>query len=161
VRGTTPDTLGGGVVIQPTDEQRAADAFGRIVGAIQVAAEVRARPVDVAGADQAFEIVDARAPHPIVLARGSGLVVVTAGRPAAEAALGSGDRLGDADVYAEAEDLVGMEPSGLLSMPHLLELAAADQDARPYLQAFTMIALGVTVDGDEGTARLAAGLEQP
>ena len=36
-------TLDGGVVIQPTDEDRAADAFGRIVGAVQIGGEGRAR----------------------------------------------------------------------------------------------------------------------
>jgi hypothetical protein len=163
LRGTTPETLDGGVVIQPTDEERAADAFGRIVGAIQVGFEVRARPVDVEGADQAFEIVDRQSPYPIVLARGSGLVTITAGREAAAAALGSGDRLGDSELYAEAEDLVGMEPGALLSMDRAVEMAARNadpefQEARPYLEAFSVIALGVVVDGDEGVARLAAGL---
>jgi Protein of unknown function (DUF3352) len=164
VRGTTPETLDGGLVIQPTDEDRAADAFTRIVGAIQVAAKVRAQPVDVAGADQAFEIVDPRAPRPVVLARGSGLVVATFGRAAAEAALGSGERLGDTDTYAEAEELVGMEPGALVSMPQVLELAGAYgpdpdfEEARPYLEAFSVVAAGMTVDGDEATGRLAAGL---
>jgi hypothetical protein len=164
VRGTTLETLDGGMVIQPTDEDRAADAFGRIVGAIQVAAKVRARPVDVAGADQAFEIAEPGSPQPVVLARGSGLVAITIGRPAAEAALGSDDRLGDTNLYSEAEDLVGMEPSALLSMDRVIEIAAANPDpdfeeARPYLEAFSVIALGVTVDGDEGIARLGGGLE--
>jgi Protein of unknown function (DUF3352) len=165
VRGTTPETLDGGLVIQPTDEDRAADAFARIVGAIQVAANVRARPVDVAGADQAFEIVDARAPRPVVIARGSGLVVATLGRDAAEAALASGDRLGDTETYAEAEELVGMEPGALVSMPQLLELIDAygpDPDleqARPYLEAFSVVAAGMTASDDEATGRIAAGLE--
>ena len=35
VRGTTPETVDGGLVIQPTDDRRASDAFGRIVGAVQ------------------------------------------------------------------------------------------------------------------------------
>ena len=165
VRGTTPATLDGGVVIQPTDEDRAADAFARVVGAIQVAAKVRARPVDVAGADQAFEIADARAASlPVVIARGSGLVVATAGREAAEAALSSGDRLGDTDTYSEAEELVGMEPGALVSMPQLLELIdafGADPDfeeARPYLEAFSVLAAGSTAKGDEATGRFAARL---
>ena len=83
VRGRTLETLDGGVVIQVTDEERAADAFGKLVGAVQVEAKVRAEPVDIAGADQAFELSDRRAPHPIVLARGSERVVIAVGRPAA------------------------------------------------------------------------------
>ncbi len=163
VRGTTPATLDGGVVIQPTDEDRAADAFGRIVAAVQVKAKTRAQPVDIAGADQAFALNDGRSPRPIVIARGSGLVVITAGRPAAEAALGSDDRLGDTDLYAEAQELVGMEPSVLVGMPQLLELVNASgpdpgfEEAEPYLEAYSVLAAGV-VDDDGLVARLAAGL---
>jgi hypothetical protein len=154
VRGTTPETLDGGLVIQATDDERAADAFGRIVGAAQVKAEVRAEPIDVAGADQAFEL---RTPRPVVIARGSGRVVVTTGRAAAEAALGFRDRLGDTDLYAEAEELVGMEPGALVSMPQLLELAEL-REAEPYLEAYSVLAAGSVVDGDEVIGRLAAGL---
>jgi Protein of unknown function (DUF3352) len=165
VRGTKPPGLDGGLVIQPTDEDKAEQAFGRIVGAIQVGAKVRARPVDVPGAEQAFEFVDARSPYPVVIARGSGLVVVTAGRAAAEAALGSGDRLGETDLYEEAEELVGMEPGLLLSMPKLIELVNAyDPEpgfaaAQPYLEAFSVVAAGMLVDGDQAIGRLAVGLE--
>jgi Protein of unknown function (DUF3352) len=164
VRGTTPATLDGGVVIQPTDEDRAADAFGRIVGAVQVKTKARAQPVDIAGADQAFALNDGRSPRPIVIARGSGLVVITAGRPAAEAALGSDDRLGDTDLYSEAEELVGMEPSALVGMPQLLELVNASgpdpgfAEAEPYLEAYSVLAAGVVDDGGL-VVRLAAGLK--
>ena len=160
VRGTTPATLDGGVVIQPTDEERAAAALPRLVGAVQVARKVRAEPVDIAGADQAFEIPLPDAPRPLVLARGEGLVVATLGRQAAEAALGSGDRLGESDVYAEAEELVGMEPSLLISMPELLELMPASKPDRSLerLEAFSVLAAGVVVDDGEAIGRLAAGL---
>ncbi len=160
VRGTTPATLDGGVVIQPTDEGRAADAFGKLVGAVQVEATVRAEPVEIAGADQAFELSDRHSTRSIVMARGSGLVVVTVGRAAAEAALGSDDRLGDTDLYSEAEELVGMEPGVLLSMPALLELAGPQAgEAGPYLEAYSVVAAGTVADGDEVVGRVAAGLE--
>jgi hypothetical protein len=166
VRGSTPSTVDGGLVIQPTDEQRAADAFGRIVGAVQRAASVTARPIDVPGAEQAFVFNDRTVPKPIVLARGSGLVVLAFGAAAAEAALGSGERLGDTDAYAEAEELVGMEPSFMLSMPAVLELADAAgatgepdfTELRPYLDTLSVIAAGGIEDGDRSTARIAAGL---
>ena len=161
VRGTTPATLDGGVVIQPTDEDRAADAFGRIVGAVQVKTKTRAQPVDVAGADQAFALSGGRAlARPIVIARGSGLVVITAGRPAAEAALGSDDRLGDSELYSEAQELVGMEPSVLVGVPQLLELVDDPEleEAGPYLEAYSVLAAGL-VDDDGLVARFAAGLK--
>jgi hypothetical protein len=164
VRGTTPATLDGGLVIQPSDGDGATDAFGRIVGAAQVKAQARAQPVDIAGADQAFAISDGRSPRPIVFARGSGVVVVTAGRPAAEAALGSDDRLGDTALYAEAQELVGMEPSALVGVPQLLELVNASGPdpefarAEPYLEAYSVLAAGMVDDGGL-VARFAAGLK--
>ena len=90
VRGTTPPGLDGGLVIQPSDEDKAETAFARIVGAIQVAAKVRARPIEVAGADQAFEFAAARSPYPVVLARGVGTCRAH-GRPRGG---GGGPRLG-------------------------------------------------------------------
>lgn len=158
LRGTTPGSVDGGVVIRPTDGARAADAFGRIVGAIQQASGVQARPVEIAGADQAFAIRK-EAPKPLVLARGSGLVVATYGEAAAEAALAGGSaRLADSDLYAQAEDLAGMEPSLLISMPHVLEVAPGHGEARRYLEAFSVVAASARADGNEVTARLAAGL---
>lgn len=167
VRGTTPNGIDGGLVVQPTDEDKATDAFGRLVGAIQqINGPSPARPVDVAGADQAFAFRDPDAPRPIIFARGSGLVVLTYGEAAAEAALGSDDRLGDTDAYEEGEELVGMEPTLLLSLPAVLELAdaaGADGDPdyaamKPYLEAFSVFAVGVNADEDEFVARLGAGL---
>jgi len=118
---------------------------------------VRARPVVIAGADQAFAIQEGATARPIVLARGSGLVVATVGEAAAEAALGAGDRLGETEAFAEAEELVATEPSLFVSLPPALELAGNDPefaDARRYLEVLTVIAAGT-----EGTtARLAAGL---
>jgi hypothetical protein len=164
VRGTTPDTLDGGIVIQPSDEGKANDAFGRIVGAAQVKTKSRAEPVDVAGADQAFALSDGRWPRPIVIARGSGLVVITAGRAAAEAALGADDRLDDTDLYSEAQELVGMEPSALVGVAQLIELVNARgpdpgfEEAEPYLEAYSVLAAGVVDDGGL-VGRFAAGLE--
>jgi uncharacterized protein DUF3352 len=166
VRGSTPSTVDGGLVVQPRDEERATDAFGRIVGALQRAASVPGRPVDLPGAEQAFVFNDTTVSKPIVFARGSGLVVLAFGVAAAEAALGSGERLGDTDAYAEAEELVGMEPSLMLSMPAVLELADAAgatgepdfTEIRPYLDTLSVIAAGGTQDGDTFTARFAAGL---
>ena len=157
VRGTTPGTVDGGLVIQPTDDRRASDAFGRIVGAIQRARGAVARPVEIEGAEQAFAIDEKGSPHPIVLARGSERVVVTSGEAAAEAALGFDDRLGDTDLYAEAMELVGTEPSLLVSVPQMLELKGDDlgsTEDRRFLEAYTVLAVGIA----ENTARVAAGL---
>jgi Protein of unknown function (DUF3352) len=156
VRGTTPETVDGGLVIQPTDDRRASDAFGRIVGALQHASGAAARPVEIEGAEQAFAIDAEGSPRPIVLARGAGLVVATSGAAAAEAALGKDDRLGDTDLYAEAMELAGTEPSLLVSVPQMLELKGDDLGAedRRLSAAYTVMAVGIA----ENSARVVAGL---
>jgi Protein of unknown function (DUF3352) len=156
VRGTTPEAVDGGLVIQTTDVRRSDDAFGRIVGAIQRERGTAARPVAIPGADQAFAIGDGRSSRPLVLARGSERVVAASGAAAAEAAFGTDDRLGDTDLYNEAMDLVGTEPSVLVSMPRVLELHADELTAedRRFLEAYTVAAVGIA----ENTARVAVGL---
>ena len=52
-----------------------------------------------------------------------------------------------------------MEPSALLSMPALLEVIEEDEEVRPYLEAYSVVAAGTVVDGDEVVGRVAAGLE--
>jgi hypothetical protein len=54
--------------------------------------------------------------------------------------------------------LAGTEPSLLISVPHLLALAPEDSEACQYLEAFSVVAAGARADGNEATARLAAGL---
>jgi hypothetical protein len=152
VRGTSPGAIDGGIVIRPTDMGRAEAAFGRIVGAVQQERGVTARPVEIDGADQAFAFEGADSPRRIVFARGSERVVMTVGEAAAEAALGFDDTLGETDVYAEAEELVGMEPTLLVAVPQLLELM--DDEARRHLEPFSVIAAGF----EDDDASLAAGL---
>ena len=59
-----------------------------------------------------------------------------------------------------------MEPSLLVSMPEVLELADAAgagsepgfMEIRPYLEAVGVIAAGAAVDGEGATSRVAVGL---
>lgn len=150
VRGTSPGAIDGGIVIRPTDMARAEDAFGRIVGAVAQAGGAAAEPIEIEGADQAFAFE--ASPERMVLARGSERVVLAVGEAAAEAALGTGDTLGETDVYAEGEELVGMEPTLLVAVPGLLSVV--DDEARRHLEPFSVIAAGA----EEDEARLAAGL---
>jgi len=168
VRGTSAADADGGVVIQATDEARAADAFGKIVGALRARGQLDARPVEIDGADAAFAVQQDGMPKPIVLARGSGKVVVAYGEPAATDALSPAETLGDEETYAEAKAILGddVEPGLLVSVPAILALVdstgSADAEferARPYLEAFSVIASGGTTEGDRARARVAAGLE--
>jgi hypothetical protein len=167
-RGTTMEAIEGGAVIEVTDPGRAEAAFGKLVGLAQSRGGVSARPVEVDGAETAFEVSAPGSPKPVVAARSDERVVITAGREAAAAALGGGERLADGALYGDAKSLVGDagEPSFLLSMPAVLELVeatgSADADfakAKPYLEAFGVLAAGSSRDGDTARARGAAQLK--
>jgi Protein of unknown function (DUF3352) len=166
VRGTTPAELDGGAVISATDEARAAAAFGRIVGVLRTRLGLPVRPAQIAGAETAFAIRDASLPKPIVLARGDGKVVITYGEAAAVEALNPTERLADSDAYDQAKDVLGdLSPTLLVSIPPIISLVdssgSADPDfeeARPYLEAYSVFAVGGALDGNRAHGRFAAGL---
>jgi len=166
-RGTTEDSIDGGAVIEVTDPAKAKAAFGKLVGLAQARGRLRARPARVDGAETAFELAMPEGKS-VVAARSEDRVVITAGADAAADALASDDRLADSGAYAEAKSVLGddVEPSGLLWMPAVLSLAsdtaAGDEDvekAKPYLEAFSVIAGGSSRDGDRARSSFAAGLK--
>jgi hypothetical protein len=164
VRGTSLTALDGGVVIQVTDEGKAAKGFGKLVGLLQVGSGLRAKPVKVDGAETAFAVaVPDTLSKPIVFARSASKVVVAYGTAAAAAALRPAAKLGDSETYQQAKDALDgeMEPSFLLSVPALARFLT-DPDAaevRPYLDAYDVIAAGWEGGANGGRARLAAGLK--
>jgi hypothetical protein len=168
IRGDRLEKLDGGAVIQVIDEDKAATGFGKLVGLLQSEAGLHAKPIEIDGADAAFAVQNGTTPKPIVLARGTGKVVVAYGIGAAAQALAPSDKLGDADIYGQAKDALedDGEPSLLLSMPALISLvdstgeADADWDqAKPYLQAYDVIALGAKAGSGRAQVRVAAGLK--
>jgi Protein of unknown function (DUF3352) len=168
VRGTTVDAVDGGAVISVTDADRAAQAFGKIVGVLRTRGDLHARPIQVEGAQTAFAVDYPAGTKPIVLARSEDKVVATYGLDAAVEALEPSEPFGESDTYAEVRDVLGddLEPGVLLSMPAIVSLVDASGSAdaefeqvRPYLEAFTTIAIGGKLDGNRGFGRIAAGLE--
>jgi hypothetical protein len=168
IRGASEPELDGALVIESTDDGKAAPAFGKIVGLIGKEDGVRPEPVRLEGAESAFSFTSPDTDKPIVLARGSGRVVAAYGEDAAKAALSPATKLGDGELYGEAKDALGdgMEPGFLLSMPAVLKLidaigqADADYDkAKPYLEALNAITSGGTVDGDTVKSRIAVTLK--
>jgi len=167
VRGTGPADLGGALVIEATDDGKATTAFGKLVGLVGKQTGAAPTPVPVEGAEAAFEIVAPGAPEKIVLARGKGRVVAAYGRQAATDALDSDAPLGDADAYGDAEEILGedMQPSFLLSLPAVIELAdamgATDaelDEARPYLEALGVLTSGGAAGDDRVRSRVAVTL---
>jgi hypothetical protein len=169
VRGDSLEKIDGGAVIQVTDDGKAAKGFGKLVGLLQSAGDVDAKPVSIDGAETAFAVSDPSIPKPIVLARSSEKVVITYGQEAAAAALGPQSKLGDSETWKQAKDALGdddMNPSMLVAMPPILSLIESTgqtdadyQKAKPYLDAYDVFAFGTKVSGDTGRARFAAGVK--
>ena len=169
VRGASEPALDGALVIESTDDGKAAAAFGKIIGLIDKEAAVRPEPIRIAGAQSAFSLSAAPAvDKPFVLARGEGRVVAAYGEEGAKAALDPSTRLGDSELYADAKAALadGMEPGFVLSMPAVVALVdaigQADADyaaAKPYLETLGAITTGGTVDGDTAKSRIAVTLK--
>jgi hypothetical protein len=167
VRGSEPAAIDGALVIEATDEAKAAAAFGRAVGLLRTRGGLDPQPVLVDGADGAFAVRVPGAPQPVVLARGGGRVVVALGAAAAKSALGNGSRVGDSAAYADARKaLGGYDPAGFVSVPALVVLAKAagwateadQQEVIRYLEPFSTLAAGAKTDGGATRSRVAAGL---
>jgi hypothetical protein len=166
-RGTTMDAIDGGLVIEVTDSAKAKAAFPKLLGLAQSRGNVPAKPVQIDGADQAFESALPGAPKPIVAARSEKRVVIAFGREAAADALGGGEQLSDSDTYAAAKSVLGdVEPGFLLSVPSVLALVEASgqsdadyQKAKPYLEAFGILSGGNSRDGDTARSRTAVELK--
>lgn len=167
VRGASEPELDGALVIEATDDDRAAAAFGKIIGLIAKEQGAQQKPVQIEGAESAFSFTTPDADKPIVLARGSGRVVAAYGEEAAKAALAPATELGDSELYGDAKDaLGGAEPSLLLSMPAVITLvdAIGDTDAdwdaaKPYLETLGAITSGGSVDDDKAKTRFAVTLK--
>ena len=103
----------------------------------------------------------------MIIARSDDRVVVGVGEAATADALAPASKLGDSDLYAQGKDLLGdAEPTLLLSVPEMIKAVDASGDtdadwakAKPYLEAFTVIAGGGTVEDDALKSRAAAGLK--
>jgi Protein of unknown function (DUF3352) len=165
-RGTTMDSVEGGLVIEVTDAAKAEAAFPKLLGLAQSHGNVAAEPVRIDGAEQAFEAALPGAPKPVVAARSDERVVIAYGREAAVDALGGGEKLADSDAYAAAKSVLGdVEPGFVLSVPAVLSLVEASgeadpdyEKAKPYLEAFGVLAGGSSRDGDTARSRAAVEL---
>ena len=141
-------------------------AFGKIVGLIQSQGGQKVAPVKVKGAAAAFTIDQTDIGKPVIIARSDDRVVVGVGEAAAADGLAPAEKLGDSELYAQGKEaLEDFEPTLLLSMPDLIKAVDASGDtdadwakAKPYLEAFTVIASGGAED-EELKSRVAAGLK--
>jgi hypothetical protein len=167
VRGTTKADVDGAVVLSVTDAERGKQTFGKVVAILRSEGGADPQPVRIDGAESAFRVASEDTPKPFVLARGGDRWVVAYGEQAAADALSPGEKLADSDLFGQAKTVLGgdYEPSFLLSMPQLVAaIQASDPDpqfakAKPYLDAFTVVAGGSRTDGNKAKQRIVAGLK--
>ncbi len=168
VRGTSADTVDGGAVIEVLDQAKAEASFTKIVGVLQQRGGVTAKPLQIEGASSAFELSSPGEPQKIVAALGDKRLAIGVGEKAAADALSPAEKLSDSGAYGEAKSLLGddIEPGFVLDMPAVVTLAEAMsgtdpdfQEAKPYLEAFSVIVSGGKIDDDRARSRVAAGLK--
>ena len=162
------DVEGGAVIGVKSAEPQQARTFAKLVGLMRVEGGEDVQPVRVAGADSAFRVAETDIGKPLIFARARDRYVLAYGERAAAAALEPRDRLADSPLYAQGKAALDgdHEPSFLLAMPQLLRAVermghpdAHYDKAKPYLDAFSVIASGGTFEGDEVRSRVAAGLK--
>jgi hypothetical protein len=167
VRGTDKATVNGGLVIKATNAGNMRSAFGKLVGLIQSQGGQKVAPVRVKGAAAAFKVDQTDVGKPVIIARSDDRVVVGVGEDAAADGLAPAEKLGDSELYAQGKEaLEDFEPTLLLSMPELIKAVDAFGDtdadwakAKPYLEAFTVIAGGGSLEDEKLRSRLSAGLK--
>jgi len=167
-RNTTRADVDGALVIEARNPGNMQAAFGKLVGLLQSQGGQKVSPIKVKGAAIAFAAGSTGLGKPVVLARSDDRVVAAAGEAAAAEALAPAERLADGELFKEAKDILDddLEPAFLLSMPDLLaaieSMGGADADyaeAKPYLEAFSLIVSGGSFEDDEIRSRFAAGLK--
>jgi Protein of unknown function (DUF3352) len=167
-RHTTRADIDGALVIQATNPGTMHTAFGKLVGLIQSQGHQKVTPIRVKGAATAFKGGSTDLGKPVVLARSDDRVVVALGAAAAAEALAPAAKLGDSELYGQAKSILGgdLQPAILLSMPDLVSaiqsMGKPDADfakAKPYLDAFSVLSSGGSLNGDEARSRLAVGLK--
>ncbi len=167
-RGTTRADVDGALVIEARNPANMQSAFGKLVGLLQSQGGQKVTPVKVEGAALAFRAGNTDLGKPVVLARSDDRVVAALGEAAAAEALAPKQKLADSELFGQAKGILGdgIEPAFLLSMPDLLaaieSMGKTDADyakAKPYLEAFSVIASGGSFKDDEVRSRVAAGLK--
>ena len=167
LRGTSESDIDGGLVIEATNADNMRSAFGKLIGLIQSEGGEKATPIKLDGAEAAFKVDETDIGKPVIIARTHDRVVLGFGEKATADAISPSSKLGDSELYKQGKEaLDGYDPTLLVSMPEVIKAVEAsgptDPDwakAKPYLEAFTVIASGGELSGDELKSRAVAGLK--
>jgi hypothetical protein len=166
VRGTNPQDLGGGAVIESLDPGASTRTIERL-GAVARRFGAPVRPLPIAG--DGFALKEPSMSEPVLVVARGDRVAVTYGHASTLRALGSDRSLEATPEYADALDALGSDfsPGGLISVAPILELAesfGADADpvyerqVKPFLDPLAFAIFGSKLDEDTFVVRVVIGV---
>jgi hypothetical protein len=162
VRGTSPKTVGGGVVLQARNAaalRRTVSALPRLITGSH-GAKVRMRA-------NGFDVTSAHMPQPIQVRSAAPGAVAAYGASSTRAALAPPARLGSTDLFRKAGAAVGSRPTLFLALGPLVDLVKASPHAKkdagfakaaPRLAHLEYAAVGARRDGGLDVIRAVLGL---
>lgn len=167
VQGASVLGIGGGLVIEATDEQAASDSLEKIQTALGKQPGLEITPGEGGG----FRAQIAGAPVGAEVAVQDGKVVVAAGGASVDDVLSPAEALGDSDRFGTASESLGdgLTPSFFLDFAPLVSLiestgqATSDpsyQQAAPYLGALDYLIAGSGADGDRTNSSITLGVKE-
>jgi hypothetical protein len=171
VEGSSILGLGGGLVIEANDEQKATDTVDKLEQALSSNPQLK-RQIQVSPNENGFSIQAAGAPVGAEVGVQDGKVVAAAGAATVDDVLNSDDTLDGSDRFSTASDALGdgETPSFFLDFAPVVSLiesagdtATADPDyqmAKPYIDALDYLVAGGSLDGDRSTGSIVLGVKE-
>lgn len=165
-RGSSVESIGGGVVIRATDPARAADAMPKIEAALQRSG-APVKPLDL-GQFDGFSIQDKAMPEAINFVLADERVLIVYGRDATLAALGTDPSLAGNETFGAAKAGLGegFAVAGYMDFQSIVALfedqassdPVYDNDVKPFLDRFSFVVFGSRTEGDRLVTRAVIGV---
>lgn len=168
VEGTSVLGIGGGLVLEATDEQAATDALDKLEQALSRDRELR-RDIKVIPSSNGFSIQAVGAPIGAEVALEDGKVVLAAGGATVDDVVNASATLDGSDRFNSAKDALGEgeTPSFFLDFAPIMSLVessgATDPDyeaAKPYLDALDYVVIGGKLEDDRATGSFVLGVKE-
>lgn len=173
VQGTSIFGLGGGIVLESTDDAAASDALGKAQAALEDSRELRGQvQISPSSSGEGFSIqATGGVPIGAEVALQDGKVVAAVGADSVEDVVSPSETLDGSDRFNTARDALGdgATASFFLDFGPLVELvegtgqATSDPGyaaAKPYIDALDFLVSGSTVDGDRTSGSLVLGVKE-
>lgn len=164
VEGSSVLGLGGGLVLEATDQDAASATIGKLQSALQRSGQLQISPTD-----SGFSVQVPGVPVGAEIGLADGKVVLAFGGATLDDVVSPAETLDGSDRFNTARDALGegLTPNFFFDFPPLVSLiestGQATQDpsyqaAKPYLDALDYLVAGSKVDGDRTSASIVLGL---